>query len=232
MWQAPEAKYIAVIDSDVFFRNPDWAAETVRQLQMNHVVQPWKTALDLGPNGELLQTHTSFCHRLHQGGPVTPQGQKWWKTDGGPYEYPHSGFAWAYTRDFLNHVGGLIEIGGMGSGDHHMALALAGHVDRSWPGGTSESYKEVLVTWQGRARRHAGSRIGIVHGVIEHAFHGTKPSRKYNARWDMFLRHKFDPATDLTRNMWGVLEWAGNKPELEREWRLYLESRQEDVNAA
>lgn len=47
----------------------------------------------------------------------------------------------------------------------------------------------------------------------------------------MFERHAFDPDTDLKRNTWGVLEWAGNKREREREWDLYLRARQEDLNA-
>ena len=48
----------------------------------------------------------------------------------------------------------------------------------------------------------------------------------------MFLRHGFDPDRDLKRNSYGVLEWDGGKPELEREWLLYLRSRGEDDNYA
>jgi hypothetical protein len=47
----------------------------------------------------------------------------------------------------------------------------------------------------------------------------------------MFERHKFDPTTDVKRNRWGVLDFAGNKPDLEREWDAYLRSRNEDVNS-
>jgi hypothetical protein len=46
----------------------------------------------------------------------------------------------------------------------------------------------------------------------------------------MFLRHAFDPITDLKRNTWGVLEFAGNKPGLEHEWDQYLRMRWEDDN--
>jgi hypothetical protein len=40
----------------------------------------------------------------------------------------------------------------------------------------------------------------------------------------------FDPSTDLKRNTDGVLEFAGNKPDLERAFDRYLRSREEDVN--
>lgn len=230
IYRAPEAKYCAVIDSDVFFRNPDWAKETVHALQHYEALQPWKTALDLGPSGELMSTHRSFCDVLMHGQPVVPSGPKSWKANGGPYDYPHSGFAWAYKREMLDRVGGMIEIGGMGSGDHHMALALAGRVECSYPNGTSQSYKTAVHLWQDRAQRFVNGRVGAVPGIIEHRFHGTKQSRKYQGRWDMFLKHGFDPVTDLKRNSHGILEFAGNKPELEREWDMYLRGRNEDAN--
>jgi hypothetical protein len=75
-------------------------------------------------------------------------------------------------------------------------------------------------------------RIGYVPNVISHRFHGRKQKRGYLSRWEMFLRHGFDPDRDLKRNSYGVLEWDGGKPELERECFLYLRSRGEDDNCA
>lgn len=37
----PDWKYAAWIDADVTFARPDWACETVHQLQHNPVVQMW-----------------------------------------------------------------------------------------------------------------------------------------------------------------------------------------------
>lgn len=62
-------------------------------------------------------------------------------------------------------------------------------------------------------------------------FHGRKGDRGYQSRWDMFVKHGFDPHEDLKRNSHGVLEFAGNKPELRREFDRYLQSRNEDINA-
>jgi hypothetical protein len=46
----------------------------------------------------------------------------------------------------------------------------------------------------------------------------------------MFLDCGFDPAIDLKRNTFGVLEFSGVKPNLERAFDRYLRSREEDVN--
>ena len=228
----PHAEYFDWHDSDVFHRDADWARKTVDALQTYDVVQPWSDALDMGPGDELIQTHKSFCSLYHKGLPVTPAGSgKFWRYDGGPYDYAHSGYAWATTRRALDAVGGLFEVGGMGSGDHHMALALVGKAEWSLPGGCSAPYREALMRWQRRAVQHVNFNVGYVPGVIEHRFHGRKADRGYLSRWSMFVRHGFDPDEDLKRNSFGVFEWSGNKPELRREFDLYLRSRNEDINA-
>jgi hypothetical protein len=226
----PDAEYVAWGDADVWHRKPGWARETVEHLQHYRVVQTWSRALDLGPNDSLIGVHHSFASQYLEGAPLVASGKHFWKFDGGYAEYPHSGYFWACRRELLDWTGGLFELAGMGSADHHMALAFAGLVERSWPHGTSETYKRHLLRWQERAVRFVNGRIGVVPGIIEHRFHGAKQNRGYLGRWDMFVKHGFDPDTDLKRNSFGVLEWAGNKPELEREWDLYLRSRREDDN--
>lgn len=229
--RVPEAKYICWSDSDVFHRRPGWAVETVHALQHYHVVQPWSDAYDLGPNDEHIQHHVSFCRQYHQGHPVVPSAAPMWKYDGGPYAYPHTGYAWAAHRQALDWTGGLFEHGGMGSGDHHMALALVGKAEASIPERASSAYRAAVLRWQARAEQHINRNIGYVPGTIEHRFHGRKADRAYVGRWDMFVQHQFDPDTDLKRNTNGVLEWAGNKPDLRRQFDLYLRSRNEDANS-
>jgi len=93
----PGARYICWSDSDIFHRQAHWATETLHALQNYHIVQPWSEAYDLGPDREISYTHASFCKVFHQGGPLVPEGSKFWKSDGGPYQYPHSGYVWAAT---------------------------------------------------------------------------------------------------------------------------------------
>jgi hypothetical protein len=226
-----EARFIGVFDADIHFCRPLWSRDTVAALQIHPVVQPWSVCHDLGPNDEHLVLHHALCKLFRWGKPVAPGGPKFWRADGGPYEYAHSGFAWAWTREALDGVGGLFELGGMGSGDYHMALGLVGRAECSMPGFTSVAYKEAVFRWQARALQAVKKNVGYVECRIEHKFHGPKPKRNYIGRWDMFVKHQFDPHVDLKRNSWGVFEWAGNKPELERDWHAYLVSRGEDGNS-
>ena len=222
-------KYVAWIDADVMFRNPGWAAETVHALQLYGFVQPWSDCYDLGPDGEHLELHRSFARLWHERQPIL-QGPQCGGATG--YRFAHPGYAWAATRQALENVGGLIETAALGAADHHMAMALIGRVGDSIHGGVTPGYAAPLAQWQDRAMRHVAGNLGYVPGSIEHWFHGPKTARAYVDRWSILTRHGFDPATDLKRNTWGVLELAGNKPELRHDIDRYFRSRNEDANVA
>ena len=229
--RTPDAERIAWIDADITFRSPTWVDDTLHALEIYSVVQPWTTALDLGPNDEITAVHNSFAKVLFDGGPVVPDGQKFWKGDGGPYTFPHPGFAWAITRDSYGKIGGLLDIAGMGSADHHMALAMVGGASLSMPAGTDPTYGRHVMRWQERALKYVNGNIGYVQGTIEHSFHGRKQNRDYLGRWNMFVRNSFNPDEDLVTNADGVYELAGNKPDLQRDFDRYLLSRAEDGNS-
>lgn len=217
-------RYAAWIDADITFRKSDWASETVHALQQYDIVQPWSDCYDLGPHDDHLQVHRSFCRLAHEGVPILASGY-----DG--YAFAHPGYAWAATRRALTLLGGLIETAVLGAGDHHMALALLGRVSDSVPGGVSDGYTRPLFGWQTRAQQHVASNIGYVPGSIEHDWHGSKAKRAYIDRWNILTRNEFDPDTDLIRNTWGVLELAGNKPQLRLDIDHYFRARDEDSNS-
>jgi hypothetical protein len=220
-----DAKYIATIDADIRFRKPGWASETVHALQQYDVVQPWSDCYDLGPDDDHLHAHRSFCRLWADRQPIV-QGPN----AAGSYQFGHPGYAWAYTRQALDWLGGLVETAALGAADHHMALALIGRVAESVPGNLKESYKAPLYRWQQRAMQHIAGNISYVAGSIEHMWHGSKTKRDYVGRWDILARNAFDPTTDLKRNTWGVLELAGNKPDLRRDLDGYFRARDEDSN--
>lgn len=225
-----DAHFICTNDADIHYRKPGWAAEIVNILQLYPVIQPWADCYDLGPNDDHMQAHKSFCKLFFDDKPVYANKEKFWKFDGGPYEYAHSGFSWAWTRKVLDDIGGLMEFAATGSGDHHMALALIGQADRSMPEGTHQSYIDAVKRWESRALLHINKKISYLPATIEHSFHGAKAKRGYVSRWNMFIEHKFNPIEDLKKNSYGVVEFAGNKPDLERDFDRYLRSREEDAN--
>lgn len=222
----PAARYIAFIDGDITFRNPNWASNTIHSLQQYAVVQPWQTAYDLGPNGEHLELHTSFASLVATRKPIKPV----W-TQG--YTFGHPGYAWAYTRQALEWLGGLIDFAILGSSDHNMALAYLGRIKETFPADISPEFTAAMLAWQARATMHIGpANIGYVQGTLEHGFHGSKKLRNYVSRWDILRKNKYNPVTDTKRNTYGILELALNKPELTRDIDLYMRSRNEDSNVA
>jgi len=225
------AEKVATLDADIVFRRAHWAAEALAALDLYPVIQPWDVAYDLGPHDEHIQLHHSFASLWHAGEPVVATAAKFWKFNGGEHEYPHPGYAWAWQRRTLDRIGGLFDLGGMGSGDHHMALGLIGRAENSLPGGVSSNYRSAVTTWGARAQAEINGKLGFAHGAVEHPFHGRKGDRGYESRWNMFLKHNFDPLTDLKRNASGVIEFSGNKPDLERAFDRYLRSREEDANS-
>ena len=224
-------KYVAWIDGDITFRKSSWALDTLHALQRYSIVQPWSDAYDLGPHDEHMQLHKSFAYQYWNKQPVSPTGPNFWSFAGGPYTYPHSGYAWAATRQAIEWLGGLIEICILGAADHHMALGLVGEIDKSMPGGLNQNYIDTLHLWQARALTHVNRNIGFVQGTIEHAFHGRKADRKYVDRWEIITKNDYNPVTDIKKNIWGVSELAGNKPELTLDLLHYASQRNEDINS-
>lgn len=221
------ARYIGFFDADIEFRRPSWAEDTVEALQLYPVVQPWSDCYDLGPNDEHLESHRSFARIWHDGKPIM-QGPN---AGPGAYQFAHPGYAWAFRREALDGVGGFPETAALGAADHHMAMALIGRVKESIPGNLHPAYAAPLVRWEQRALHHFRRNIGFVHGTIEHGWHGSKGLRKYVDRWQILKKHDFNPDNDLTRNLQGLIELAGNKPELHRDIDAYFRQRNEDSNS-
>lgn len=228
-----DAKYVCWADADILHHRKDWAAETVHALQLQPVVQPWSEALDLGPKGEVMtvkgkQIQTSFGWVWREIGDVV----NWWKSqqEGFAYNYPHAGYSWSATMQWLNDVGLLLPVSGLGAADHQMSLAMVGEVDRAIHGLSSPAYKAAVKAWGDRAFRITQGHVGYVPGMISHHWHGEKTKRKYVERWDVLNRHQFDPHADLHMNRYGVLELSGNKPAMRRDFEAYFRQRDEDAS--
>lgn len=213
-------RYVAWVDADVEFRDQDWAIETLHQLQHFAVVQPWQSALDLGPTGNVIQAFQSFGFRWQQGGPIHVHRSN------DKYPVGHCGFAWACTRAFWEAVGGLIDFAILGSADYHMSWAMVGEVVRTVYA-ASPAFHRKCVEWQERAIRVTHKQVGYVQGRLEHHFHGPKMRRFYADRWKILVDHQYDPGRDLMYDEQGLIQLAG-KHALEHAIRQYNRSRRED----
>lgn len=218
-------KYVAVIDADIeFVENPhhgvtDWIKETIEQLQHYKIVQMWKQCLDLGPNGEVLHTHLSFVYSYLMGYRFSRQYGAW-----------HPGFAWAYTKDAWNGIGGMFDVAILGSGDDIMAKSLIGRGKDHFPAGLHPNYYQAILNWEHHALKNIKKDIGYVNVVIRHFFHGAKKNRFYWSRNDGLRISQFDPWRDLKRDWQGLYQLTDRCTELRDYIRQYSRSRNEDAN--
>lgn len=224
-------KYVAWIDADIDFVNPDWMLETVHELQHHSVVQMFEDALDMGPEHEVMTKSKSFGYCYKKGLPHKKN-----KSDKNDYYYSkkssdgyywHPGYAWAATREAINTFGGLFDTAIVGAGDHHMACALIGEAKRSIPQKIHRNYRNQVMAWQDRASR-LHKNIGYVKGTIYHYWHGKKRDRQYKNRWDILIDNNFDPSTHIHKDWQGVWSLFSGNEKLRDEIRIYFQSRNED----
>jgi hypothetical protein len=216
----PDWKVMAWIDADLTFLNPDWAVETLRVLHHApeyDVVQMFERCINLGPTGEPMKTDKGFGYMFRTSGKPYTKTHK--------YGFWHPGYAWACSRTAYQQMGGLIDWGILGSGDHHMALALIGLADISHPGNIHAHYAERLKAYE---RRVAGLRLGYIHGDIQHHYHGRLADRRYRERWDILTQNKYDPDTDIYKTINGVIQLTLSGLRLQPEIHDYFIGRQED----
>ncbi len=225
-------RYCATIDADVRFARPDWAAETVHLLQHYHVLQLFDTAQDLTPDFSPHQTLRGFVYCMMQGMKLGEQGTHaikngYYAKNGGLGYFFHPGFCWAYTRESLNHFGGLLDTAILGAGDQHMAHGLYGLAERTIPDGVSDGYRNSVLRWQERAK-YIHQDVGYMPGLILHDWHGKKRDRRYHDRWKIIVENKADPDHDLTRDWQGLWQIRPERIKLRDDIRAYFAGRNED----
>ena len=154
-------KYICWLDCDIEFEDTAWVHNTIEALQKYDVVQTFSNIVYLGPKNEPIKKEKSFGYMYRKSGKTYTPAYK--------YGFWHPGFAWACTKKAYNMMGGLIDYGILGSGDHHMALGLITRVECSHPKDIHPSYKRLLRDFE---KRVLPLKLGYVEGTIKHYWHG------------------------------------------------------------
>lgn len=214
----PDWEYVAWIDADVEFVNKDWVADTINQLQIYSVVQLWSHATDLGPNGEILQVHSSFMYNYMHKTHYNPCYGNYW----------HPGYAWACRRSAYNNFGGFIEFSILGSADLHMASAFVGRAKSTIPKGLHPNYTKLIEIFEARCEKYIKRNVGYVNGTVLHYFHGDKKNRKYWERWNILRRNDYDPLADIKKDDNQLLQLESDKIQLRDDLREYFRGRNED----
>lgn len=194
--RCPDWRYLVWSDCDLEWprwQGPhSWWRETWQALQHHQVVQCFQHAVDLGPSGEHLHTHTGFAYSYVTGRPYKSGYVDW-----------HPGFCWGARREAYEATP-LVDIGVLGSGDRHMACGWVGQVSQSLNNSCSPGYKRALAVWQEQAERYVRRDLGFVPGLVLHHWHGRKALRQYQSRWQVLVDSQYDPATDIKPDSYGL----------------------------
>jgi hypothetical protein len=227
-----DAKYIAMVDPDVFFFRPDIVGETIQKLQQYDVVQMFSKAWDINKDYEAFGLSYGFVHDWSQNLPLKYFNGSYYVTSpSGKFNRLHTGYAWAYRRKALDDLGGLFDVGILGSGDNHMAKCLIGEWEKSVNMGVTQDYKDELIIWQDRALKYIKKNIGYVKGDLYHRWHGAKEMRFYKTRWQVLVNNKYSPRTDIKKDingLWQLVTEDARQINLKKEIREYFQSRDDD----
>jgi len=186
-------KAMAWIDGDLEFESDTWAIDTLKILNgTKDIVQLFSHCDDLDKNGLAMRTFNSFGYQFTKKNKYSGSGTNYW----------HPGYAWACTRKAYDKMGAIFDLGILGSGDNVMAMSYIQNVMKSANENYSEAYLESIRSFEKKVK---GLRIGYVPGVIRHYFHGSKINRRYTQRWEILIKHGYDPEIHVKKNKDGVL---------------------------
>jgi hypothetical protein len=205
-------KAMAWIDADIEFDSPHWASDTLKILNgSKDIVQLFSHCVDMDKDDEQMKIFASYGYQYSR------NSEK---------EFWHPGYAWAMTRRAFDSLGGLYDLGILGSGDYNIAKSISNQGAESIHPNNSDGYKETLRIYQSKAKY---LRLGYVPGLIRHYFHGSKKNRKYGDRWKILVKYQYDPFVHVTKNEFGLMVPTPEcPPGLLDEIMEYFEERNED----
>jgi len=214
----PEWKAMAWIDADIEFDSATWAKDTLRLLNGSRdIVQLFSHAVDMDLNEDAMNVFPGFGFQYSKKRPYSSHGVlKMW----------HPGFAWACTRKAYEKMDGLYDLSILGAGDHNMALSLIRNGGVSVNKEVTQEYRQSVVDFQERVKN---LRLGYTPGIIRHYFHGSKKKRFYGDRWQILVKHCYNPTKHVAKNAQGLLIPTPECPlQLLKDIMGYFYSRDED----
>jgi hypothetical protein len=248
-------RYVAWVDCDVIFANPQWHAHTKQLLQEHVLVQPFSRVVYLGNestqrliggghfdgDAEGSNSRPSFLHLYEQVGHDIARvdlQRRFEPQPGRGTRYnimarPAYGHAWAARVDTLRQIG-FYQRCVMGGGDLLSAYGLVGHYEEmlanhrsvGWDFyGGGASYRE----WANEAAGLCRGRLKCGDEIIIHLFHGSLDNRQYRSRIDGLVRFRLDLDRDIEARPGEAWSWKRYAAELNGYFLEYLRRREEDA---
>jgi hypothetical protein len=210
-------KAVAWIDGDVEFESSTWALDTLKILNgYKDIVQIFSHCVDMDKKEQTMRIFNSAGYHYAKGDAYCSSGQNYW----------HPGYAWAITRKAYEKIGGLYDRAILGSGDNVILFSLLNNGIKSVHKESTNEYKEDIINYE---KNISSLRFGYVPGIIYHYFHGNKQNRKYTERWQILVKHNYNPFTFIKYDNNGVIIPSDIFPKtLADDIMQYFEERNED----
>lgn len=225
-WLPRSCRYVAWLDCDILFTNPEWATETARLLERHPVVQAFETCLRLKEDN----MPENSTDRVRSFGSIVPNDRS--TIDSGNFEnHGHTGYGWAMRKELFDAVG-LYEHAICGTADHLMAHAIYGDCGFCIRRAFKNNARQIrhFAEWSARFHPLASDNLGVVSGEILHLWHGDLANRRYALRMQDLATLKYDSYQDVVMDPGQPIRWHPDmkKPELKEYFVKYFKSRQED----
>lgn len=188
-----EYRKIAWIDHDIFFENTNWYNDTVDKLETHKAAQLFSTISYTNKFGRLATEKLS--------------GIKAGKEIKDIYLASAAsvpGGAWAARRELWNN-GGLYPFGILGGGDTMFAYTCMGEmpISRLIEMTSIEANPPFLpyIEWKEKLSNYIKKEeVDFIDGKIIHEWHGDRPNRRYNDRYDLVWGMNFSNSLKLDEN--------------------------------
>jgi hypothetical protein len=109
-----------------------------------------------------------------------------------------------------------------------MALAMIGRLTPNSTRMPGSNFSATLLEWQASYQDCVNGNIGYIDGTVVNYWHGRREDRVYDTKWQILVKHEFDPKVDLQKTTDGLLELTSRNPGLRDDIRQYFRSRNED----
>ena len=228
-WLPESCKYVAWLDCDLVFTNPNWARQTVAVLKQSPIAQVFQTCHRLPQEYSSAESVGHICESF---GSITPSDPIAVLNTGKFEDHGHTGYGWAARRDILDKHG-LYEYAIAGSADHYMAHAIYGDFDGVCIQRLMNNNQQLVrhfAEWGKNFYDDVQGNLGVVPGEVLHLWHGDLVNRNYGVRHKELARLNFDPFTDIVAQPGKPLELVVDDAKQSlRDWfKGYFASRQED----
>ncbi len=185
-------KAFAWIDADIEFLSSTWALDTLKLLNGTFdAIQLFSHAEDLDISENPMTIFQGLGYMRACGKTLDLKG----------VNYPHPGYAWAYTRELYDSFGSIYDLSILGAGDTNMVFTLLGEPCKSIHSAASSGYKKSIYEYSTAINYN----IGFTPGIIKHFFHGSKANRRYVERWGTLISNQYNPYTHVAYNLKGIL---------------------------